>query len=181
MKNRRVITGIDKLGKSVFLADGPAPRAKEFETIPGFASALVWSTDGVPGVGPGDVPDPTLSVTSFVPGPGGTRLMTVTFTPDSDNARPDFDPAAAGAEIARENPGIAETFEMDNPGMHTTNTLDYCVVLDGEIWLELDDGKEVHLQQQDVVIQNGTRHAWRNKGSKPATMLFVFIGAARRA
>ena len=61
--------------------------------------------------------------------------------------------------------------------MHTTPTVDYGVVLDGEVWLELDDGKTVHLKEHDVVVQNGTRHAWRNKGTKPATMAFVLIGA----
>jgi quercetin dioxygenase-like cupin family protein len=52
-------------------------------------------------------------------------------------------------------------------------------VLDGEVWLELDDGKEVHLRAHDIVIQNGTRHAWRNKGTKSVKMAFVLIGARR--
>ena len=58
-----------------------------------------------------------------------------------------------------------------------TNTVDYAVVSDGEIWLELDDGKTVHLKKGDVVVQNGTRHAWRNKGIAPVTMLFFLNGA----
>jgi quercetin dioxygenase-like cupin family protein len=61
--------------------------------------------------------------------------------------------------------------------MHKTNTVDYAVVYDGEMWLELDDGEILHLNRGDVVVQNGTRHAWRNKGSKPVTMLSFLNGA----
>jgi len=94
--------------------------------------------------------------------------------------RADFDPAAFGAEFAQNAPGLAERFEMENPGMHTTDSIDYDVVLEGEIVLELDDGKEVTLRPHDVVVQNGTRHAWRNRSDKPAKMLFVLVGASRR-
>jgi quercetin dioxygenase-like cupin family protein len=61
--------------------------------------------------------------------------------------------------------------------MHATPTVDYAVVLEGEIWLEVDDHQTVHVRRGDVVIQNGTRHGWRNKGSQSATMLFVLHGA----
>jgi quercetin dioxygenase-like cupin family protein len=65
--------------------------------------------------------------------------------------------------------------------MHKTNSIDYGVVLDGEICLELDDAQERQLQKHDVVVQNGNRHAWRNRSDKPATVLFVLIGAERAA
>jgi quercetin dioxygenase-like cupin family protein len=61
--------------------------------------------------------------------------------------------------------------------MHKTTTVDYALVFEGEIWLELDDAKTVHLTKGDVVVQNGTRHAWRNKGTASATMLFFLNGA----
>jgi quercetin dioxygenase-like cupin family protein len=54
--------------------------------------------------------------------------------------------------------------------------VDYAVVFDGEIWLELDEGKTVHLKKGAVVVQNGTRHAWRNQGTMPVTMLFFLNG-----
>ena len=63
--------------------------------------------------------------------------------------------------------------------MHKTDSVDYGILLDGEIWLELDDGKEVHLKRHDTVIQNGTRHAWRNRSDKPTTIALVLIGAGR--
>ncbi|HET9532074.1 MAG TPA: cupin domain-containing protein [Blastocatellia bacterium] len=64
--------------------------------------------------------------------------------------------------------------------MHTTDTLDYGVVIRGEIILELDDGKSVHLRQGDCVIQNGTRHRWNNPLTEPCLMAFVMIGANRK-
>jgi quercetin dioxygenase-like cupin family protein len=73
--------------------------------------------------------------------------------------------------------GLADHFEKEDPGMHKTNTVDYAIVYEGEIWLELDDAKTIHLKRGDVVVQNGTRHAWRNRGTTPVTMLFFLNGA----
>ena len=70
--------------------------------------------------------------------------------------------------------------EPGNPGMHTTNTVDFEFVISGEIWLELDDGREVHLKAGDTVVQNGTRHAWRNKLDEPCRLVVCLIGAHRR-
>lgn len=176
MKIRRVIVGRDADGRSTVLDDRHAPRAADYRSLPGFASALLWATDGVPSTEA--VADATEATRSFVPPPGGTRLMVVTFPPDSVLARADFDPAAYGAECLREAPGLAECFELEHPGMHTTPTVDYDIVLDGEITLELDGGREVLLRQHEVAVQHGTRHAWRNRSDRPATMLFVLIGAA---
>ena len=67
--------------------------------------------------------------------------------------------------------------EDDNPGMHTTDTIDYGIILSGEIDLELDEG-EVHLGPGDVVVQRGTRHAWRNRGSEPCKIAFILIKSA---
>jgi hypothetical protein len=176
MKARRVVTGHSG-AKAVYVSDGASPKAKVFNSIPGQASTLLWATPALP-----TVPSKGEAVsakTGYVPGPGETRFMFVTFPPDAVMMRPSFDPAAAGAEVMEHMPDLAAKFEMDNPGMHTTETVDYGIVLDGEVWLELDDGKQVHLQQHDVVIQNGTRHAWRNKSQKPVKMAFVLIGANR--
>jgi hypothetical protein len=175
---RRVVTSHDKDGRAVVASDGSPPWSKEFEHTPGFASTLAWLTDAPPRL-PFDGNDPTPHVKTFVPPAGGSRFIIVTFPPDSVFARPDFDFAASAREHAEQSPGLVDHFEPDNPGMHTTPTVDYGIVLDGEIWLELDDGKTVHLTRHNVVIQNGTRHAWRNKGQAPATMAFVLMGAAR--
>jgi len=179
MQVRRVVTGIGPEGRSGVVSDAPAPRSVNYTTVPGFASALLWSTPAGAAVGKGQPKDDSPEI-SFVPGPGETRLMIVSFPPDAVMMRPDFDGAAFGAEFARNAPGLAESFEMEHPGMHTTNSIDYDVVLEGEIVLELDDGREVTLRQHDVAVQHGTRHAWRNRTDKPAKMLFVLVGAQRR-
>lgn len=173
---RRVVTGHDQAGSSMVALDVAPPRSDAFEHIPGMMSRLVWATDPVPQL-PFNGSDPTPEVKSIVPPAGGTRFLVVTFPPDSVFGAPDFDPAAAVAENLRISPGLAELFEPD--GMHATPTVDYGIVLDGEIWLELDDGRAELLHRHDVVVQNGTRHAWRNKSDHPATMAFVLIGARR--
>lgn len=181
MKIRRVVTGIDSDGKSAVVEDGALPRASDFASVPGFSASLIWATPPMPQVGGAGMSDPTPGITSFVPEAGATRCMIVTFPPDSVMMAPGFDPAAFGEEFAKVLPGLAETFEMEHPGMHTTDSVDYDIVLEGEIWLELDDGREVKLNRNEVVVQQGTRHAWRNKGTAPATMLFVLVGARRTA
>lgn len=179
MSIRRVVTAKNSAGKSVVVSDGPSPRETTFAHTPGFFAAPIWMGAAPPSLSDGKDP---MSVpgASLLPAPGGSTFIVVTFPPDSVMMSPDFDPAKAGAEHLLATPGIAETFERENPGMHTTPTVDYGVVLDGEIWLELDDGETVHLKQRDTFVQQGARHGWRNKGSRPATLAFVLVGAKAR-
>jgi quercetin dioxygenase-like cupin family protein len=72
-----------------------------------------------------------------------------------------------------------ESNELDQPGMHTTDTVDMEIVISGEIILELDDGVETTLRAGDVNIQNGTRHRWHNRGSEPAVLAVAMVGASR--
>ena len=170
---RRIVTGTVN-GKSVVRTDEPLP-AYEFKTVPGYRHTLVWVNPAIPDLSKEQrfdgYPD------SVVPGPGGTSLHFVTLPPGSVFADPSFDAQAAQDEALVRLPGLADHFETEDPAMHKTNTVDYSIVYDGEIWMELDDGETVHLKSGDVVVQNGTRHAWRNKGTKPVTMLFFLNGA----
>jgi hypothetical protein len=176
MKIRRVVTG--KIGgKSTVVMDGGSPRARALVHMPGFVVTPLWCT-GSPAGPASDGSDPTVAAKTLLPGQGESSFMVVTFPPDSVVMAPDFDPQSAGAEFLDAVPGIAHAMEPDNPGMHTTATVDYAIVLSGEVWLELDDGETVHLKEHDVIVQNGARHAWRNKGDMPATVAFVLIGAA---
>jgi quercetin dioxygenase-like cupin family protein len=79
----------------------------------------------------------------------------------------------------RRFPGLASHMERDNPGMHTTDTIDFEYILSGEIVLELDDGAEVVLHPGDTVVQNGTRHRWHNRSSEPAVYVAFLVGAHR--
>lgn len=171
---RRIVTGHDGEGRAAVATDGVPPRTDVFRHVPGMVSRLVWATPAAPAL-PYGGDDPTPAVTSIVPAPGESRLLIVTFPPDSVFGSPGFDPQAAQRENLAISPGLAELFEPD--GMHQTPTVDYAIVLDGEVWLELDDGCAERLVQHDVVVQNGTRHAWRNKSTRPVTLAFVLIGA----
>lgn len=176
MEIRRIVTGHTPEGKATFIEDGSPPRTQDFKTIPGMRATLAWATDSGEAISGAD---PTAAATSFVPSPGSTRFIIMQFPPDGVYGSPDFDPPAAGAENLKIVPGLAERFEPGAPGMHTTDSVDYAIVLEGEPVLELDDGEVKFLQPGDVVIQNGTRHAWRNPTDSPTTLAFVLVGAQR--
>ena len=172
---RRIVTGHDSEGRSVVVSDGAHPRNSEYRSVPGLAAGLAWATEsGQPANKIGT--DPTADVVSLVPGPGGTRLLTMVIPPDAVMAAPGFDPQAFVAEHLQNMPGLAELFEPD--GMHTSPTVDYSFVLEGEVWLETDGGKLTRVQAGDIVVQNATRHGWRNKSDKPAVIAAVLIGTA---
>jgi hypothetical protein len=176
LRIRRVVTGHDGNGASVIASDGPPPLCSAYEHIPGMATRLVWATSaGEDVVASSD--GPTRPSLSHVPGKGETRLIIATFPPDSVFADPSFDGAKAGAENARLSPGLAELF--DESGFHRTDSIDYGIVLDGTLTLELTDGSKTVLHRHDVVVQHGTRHAWRNETDQPASIAFVLIGAER--
>jgi mannose-6-phosphate isomerase-like protein (cupin superfamily) len=171
---RRIVTGVSPDGKPIIVSDGPPPRSRTHVATPGMANTLVWSTASPPQRA---AEDQTSELASWVPGPGETVALVVTFPPDSVFSDQTFDPAAAHAENLVAVPGLAELFEQDAPGMHTTPTVDYGVVLEGQIVLDLET-ESTALQPGDVVVQNGTRHAWRNPTDEPATVFFVLLGAA---
>lgn len=179
MSTRRVVTANDSSGKSIFVSDAVSPREVVHQHTPGFVSSPIWLHQGVPDLTkPND--DPMEKGGSLIPAIGGSNFLVVTFPPDSVMMSPDFNPDLAGPEQLEAVPGIAETFEMENPGMHVTPTVDFAIVVSGNIVLELDDGNTVALGHGDTVVQQGTRHAWRNPGSEPATIAFVMISAVTK-
>lgn len=175
---RRVVTG-HRGGKAVFVSDGTPPRSHAFEKIPGMASSFAWAAPANPRIGDDTEGESVFGETNFLPQHGQTRLTFLRIPPDSWVLRDDADVPGGLAEFAEHQPEMAAIREAADPGMHRTDTVDYVIVLDGEVYLELDDQQEVFLRQHDVVIQNGTRHAWRNRGDRPATLGVVLIGARR--
>ncbi len=159
--HRRIVTAnVD--GKSVVESDEQL-KSYEFSSVPGYEHTLVWVNPTIPDLRNEQrfnrYPE------SVVPGPGGTSLHVVTFPPSSVFTEPSFDGEAAQKEALVRLRGLADHFEKDDPAMHRTNTVDYSIGWEGEMWLELDNGKTIHLERGDIVVQNGTRHAWRNKGT----------------
>lgn len=173
---RRLVTFVDDQGKSRFLALEEAPRVADFAATPGMRTSLLWATDAAPAL-PCRPNDPAPGLASFHPGPGGSVFLILTLPPDAVYAAPGFDPVAAAAEQLRLSPGIADRMEQDAPGFHTTSTIDYVILLSGEVWLALDE-EERRLAPGDTVIQIGARHAWQNRSNAPATLAVVLLGAA---
>jgi hypothetical protein len=178
MKIRRVVTGHDAAGKAVFVAD-ESVAPKQLALFPGMETYELWSTDG-----PRTVPHagPFPGVPRYFPDPDGSVFRIFVFPPQPRDPRALMEGAdleAGLAEMRAKLPGMLEHLELDNPGMHTTDSVDYGIVLAGEIDLELDDGATLHLAPGSVVVQNGTRHAWRNRSSAPAVIAFILLGARR--
>jgi mannose-6-phosphate isomerase-like protein (cupin superfamily) len=142
---------------------------------PGWEFHRLWGADAHP-----NFPDdgsPTPQPTYFPP-LDGYRFAIFTVPPRTEPPS-DADPEAGMAEIEEKLPGLESFMEPENPGMHTTDTIDFEVILSGELVLELDDGAEVTLRPGDTVVQNGTRHRWRNQTDTPTIVAVVLIGAAR--
>lgn len=176
----RRIVAAHQNGKSVVLNDGSPAVTHVFEKIPGMEFALAWATPTRPEIAAVGEAEVVSAATSLIPRQGETRLIFLKVPPDAIVMRPDFDPAAAAQEFAEHQGEIAATLERDHPGMHRTDSIDYIIVLEGEIHLELDDQKEVLLRQHDVLILNGTRHAWRNKSEQVASLAVILVGAMRQ-
>jgi hypothetical protein len=179
---RRVVTGRDRAGKSIFVSEGPVSRGVAMKGVPRFRIDEVWTAASVPEL-PAGHEDPTLAPHPFFPDPGGTEFCVVTFPAATDLTRAaesGVDLEAAEREFYAQFPRMADSMESGEPGMHTTRTVDYGVVLSGEIWLELDDGAKTCLKAGDCMIQNGTRHAWRNLADHECVMAFVIVGAKQR-
>jgi quercetin dioxygenase-like cupin family protein len=175
MKIRRVVTGHDDRGRAVFVDD------RELESItvsmmPGAEFHRLWGGNELPSFPDDGGPRPA---DPYFPAVGGYRFLVFELPPESrqTGAPAVTNVQAALAELEERLPGAAAYFEPGGTGMHTTATIDFEVVLDGEVCLELDDGAEVLLRPGDTVVQNGTRHRWRNKGDTPARIAGFMVGA----
>ena len=175
MKVRRVVTGQVDGGKSVFVSDEEV-EPTTLAISPGAEYHRLWGSDDVPALPTDGSPTPQHA---FFPPAGGFRWLIFTVPPQPAGPPEGLDVQKALAEADEKLPGAMAHMEPDNPGMHTTDTVDFEVVISGEIWLELDDGAEVHLKAGDTVVQNGTRHRWTNKGTVPAVIAAGLIGANR--
>lgn len=178
MEIRRVVAGADRDGRSHIVSDELAPAAYSFTSLPGQGFVQIWRT-GPGSVVPSTGPDPTDVTGPVLPGPRGTSFLLVSIAPDSAVTHPDFDPIRAGQEFGTYSADLAATMEPDAPGMHTTDTVDYGIVISGEVWLDVGDGAGTRLGPGDVVVQLGNRHAWRNPGTNPAVIAFVLVGVRR--
>jgi len=171
---RRVVTGHDAHGDAMIATDGSVPTVVELAAIPGTMFHEVWSTVATP-VAIDNGPDPTIGPLCLPPPAHGTRIRFVDIPPDTKDF---LKHGAARMKDAFSQVGDvhASTVRPDSPHplMHRTETVDYGIVISGEITLVLDKG-EANLKAGDVVIQRGTNHAWANRSGKPCRMLFMLV------
>lgn len=174
-KIRRVVTGHDASGKAIVLEDGHAPAVRTNPHRPGHISVDLWNTRAAPIVVTATEPDPTAGPKQLHPPPQGTVFRISEIAPETQATR-SMSPEQAKAVFKAMGNENASTFGQNqrHPFMHRTETIDYAVVLEGEIVMLLDD-EDVHLKAGDVVIQRGTNHAWSNRSGKPVKMLYVLI------
>ncbi|MCY4547040.1 MAG: cupin domain-containing protein [Defluviicoccus sp.] len=167
---RRVVTG-HRDGRAVVVIDGDAPNMREREH--GTGATQLWRTFATPADNAGAA-DPVTGDVPLAPPPGGSVFRIVEFAPESAISRGPGGGTLARALGAHEPEGAA----LRHPGSHRTDSVDYAVVVSGEIDLWLDDPEDdVHLTAGDVVIQRGTNHAWVNRGTEPCRIAFVLIDA----
>lgn len=143
---RRLVTGHDAKGTAKLIKDQPATNTKF--PGPGIVSTMIWCTDRTPAdiVVGEDIEDMGARIIGTAPPPGGSRLAVIDFPPGS------------------------------KPNMHRTETLDYVIVMEGEIEMDLDDST-VKLKAGDIMVQRGTNHAWANRSAHRARLAFVLIDA----
>ena len=171
---RRIVTGHDADGQAIIAADGRLPTVVELSAVPGTIFHEVWSTQGSPArIDNG--PDPSTGPIQLPPPRHGTRIRFVDIPPDTENL------LRQGTEKMKDafqqiGDAGASTVKTGSPHplMHRTETIDYGIVIAGEITLVLDKG-ETLLKEGDVVIQRGTNHAWANRTGKPCRMLFILV------
>jgi hypothetical protein len=171
---RRVVTGHDAQGRSTFIMDGLAPNVKEMESMPGVALTDLWETTTAPADNTGAV-DAALRPVKLEPPSVGSILRIVEFPPDTM-----WKGADAAKAFESIGAGHAPDAHSSDPMRHKTSTIDYIVVLRGEIFAILDTG-ETLLKAGDILVQRGTMHSWSVRGTEPCIVAVVLIGATPMA
>ena len=168
---RRIVTGHNAAGKSILAQDAVATSILELQAVPGLRATDLWETTTAPANLSGDA-DPVARPMHLEPAPTGTIFRIVEFPPDAAmskraDSREVF--ASLGASHAVDTTSAT-------PMMHKTASVDYAIVLSGEIWAVMDEG-ETCMKAGDVLIQRATNHAWSNRSNEPALVAFILVGA----
>ena len=165
---RRIVTAQNEEGRSFFAEDRICPHVVKRPN--GNTVIELWSTDEHPADNSG-YRDPGVPQKVLDTGRNGSLFHIVVYPPDSERAAAIAEARVSGEKISARYEGKARHF-----GFHKTETLDYAVVLKGEIYALMDEG-EVKMTEGDVLIQRGTAHAWSNRSDKPCSVLFAMIPA----
>lgn len=168
---KRVVTGHDTRGRSVILMEGESPHSFVLEKAGGLQLTELWETTSSPADNLGGA-DAAEHERRIEPKGGGTVFRIIEYPPDSvrlKTLKPEEYFSSMGAQAA-------DAATRRHPGMHRTDTVDYAIVLSGEIYALMDEG-EVLLHAGDCLIQRGTSHAWSNRTQEPCVIAFVLVAA----
>jgi mannose-6-phosphate isomerase-like protein (cupin superfamily) len=164
---RRVVTGHDKDGTAIIARDGISQKVR-MRAANGITSTMLWVEDETPSDNSGDA-DKAEREIGVAPPDGGSIFRIVEFTPDDDSVSNEEMKKELGLDPDGGGP-------VRHPGMHRTRSVDYAIVLSGEIDMLMDE-EETHLKAGDVIIQRGTNHAWANRGTENCRIAFILIDA----
>jgi mannose-6-phosphate isomerase-like protein (cupin superfamily) len=172
---RRVVTGHNAEGRSCFIMDGAPPHV--YSRSPGSSIVTeLWETRSAPAANTGDE-DPTARPFRLPPPNNGTVFRIIVYPPDTERlAALQREHEAQGSEDVSGRASAMDRSGARHPGFHKTNSVDYAIVLSGEIYAMMDEG-ETLLRQGDVLVQRGTNHAWSNRSELPAVVALVLVDA----
>ncbi|PZQ24508.1 MAG: cupin domain-containing protein [Sphingopyxis macrogoltabida] len=170
---RRIVTAVDEAGLSYIAEDGSSPSLVTIEARPGFRNNNIWRTLGADARV--DAPDTILDQQGACPPAGGTVIRVVDVPPESSDM----------AEVTKVYDSLIKSVYPDidhrpdnrHPGMHVTNTIDYAIVLSGELVAILDK-EETVMKAGDILIQRGTNHAWANRSGKMVRIAFILTDSS---
>ncbi len=168
--HRRIVTGHDMEGRSVILYDGLASNVRQPDATPNLAMIDLWETHCAPASNAG-VADAADRPTRLSPPAGGSIFRILVLPPESER---NF--SSVSDVFAQWGEERVLTGHNRHPAFHRTNTVDYAIVLEGEVWALMDIG-ETLMKAGDVLVQRGTNHAWSNRTNAPVRIAFVLIDA----
>lgn len=178
---RRVVTGHNASGRSIIIQDQPTPHVKTSPHRPGVVINNLWMTDQMPVSA--EPEDAAHAGMPLAPGANGINFRIVEFPPEAeyldkisaDDAVKAFGEMGAADALVSHNADAQKPAQ--NPFMHKTETVDFAIVVSGEIFLVMDED-ETLMRAGDVCIQRATNHVWSNRSNQPCRMAFVLIDAA---
>ena len=173
-KARRFITGLNEKGQSVVTFDDYAQNVMEIGGWPGAYVSEIWVTDACPADNSGSE-DASLRPVRHDPSPSGSIFRVVEIPPERSIRDAGIDADAAFESLGSSQRPSEEDTER-HPSMHFTDSVDYLVVISGEMHMLMEEG-EVLLRQGDCIVQRGTKHAWVNRGDVPCVIAAVLIDA----
>ena len=172
---RRIVTGSDATGRSYIAEDGVAPAMLTMEGRAGYRNNNIWRTVGSPA--PLAASDSVLEHRGVLPPQGGTVLRVIDIPPEEKD--PELRRRQTEAVFAAMFADAKhDSSHARHPGMHITDTIDYAIVLQGELVAIMDEGETV-MRAGDILIQRGTHHAWANRSGAIARIAFILVDGRR--